>query len=687
MVKKIGQKWQRVINENTGKYGYVLVNNKDKPVQFNSDSGYFKVYDSPNTQSHYYSAYLAPKNKPSNNTINDNNPVQLKEVQITAKKPTEFVGIQRTPDDHQAALARDRAVDAKVNPQNDQLQNFFANLMTGGMYSAVDQGTKNLAKGNYLEGAMQTATPIMFGPAESTVANLTRLGVGAYDLANKNGVQKTYNLAKQGNWLGAAKSAAGDALNLGMTIGGGYNLGKYNIPSFVQQAARNGNNTARSYLISKELNQNVKNFDGTVGFHTGEMPMENLQYFQQLPNGRWAIKGQILPNKNLYVDTSKAAEPTGNTSLKFFEKTNSNSLNKHLQGEDAVKMFKEYGGEKIPENSVNGPQLRAYVKEAREVYGLQGNTDITDEEIAQALYKQSKELSKNSKVVNEQGEPQLLFRGDTKDYTTLKDRPSPNEMVDASGTMDNSLGTLFLGEYPGFRGDRFDAVGSSRYLNGWYFNPITQKFEFRFSSTGTHPESSQDMQRSYLMFNNNKGWRGNSQAFIKAKSTEEYPNHLNLFISRSPEMRDATKEISVLDDDFLLMNGTSSKSKANYLGSEHTISPKFEMKRNDGTSLGEITAGDSRTPEQREVIADHYTNLLKDAETKNQKVLKSSADSPLREEHTIYSYFVVPNFGKFDVKHILPYDLRIPRNWKDPNIFRATIPLGLGNYMFQQTDK
>ena len=289
-------KWQRVVQHGTKKYGYVLVDNKNRPIQFNSDSGYFKVYDSPNTQSHYYSTYLLPKNKLSNNTVNDNNPVQLKEVQITAKKPTEFVGIQRTPDDHQAALARDRTVDAKVNPQNDQLQNFFANLMTGGMYSAVDQGTKNLAKGNYLEGAMQTATPIMFGPVESTVANLTRLGVGAYDLLSKNGVRKTLRLANNGDWAGAAKSAAGDALNLGMTLGGGYNLGKYNIPVAINYAARNGNNAARGYLISKELNQNVKNFDGTVG----------EEYFQQLPNGRWAIKGQILPNKNLYVNTPKA---------------------------------------------------------------------------------------------------------------------------------------------------------------------------------------------------------------------------------------------------------------------------------------------------------------------------------------------------------------------------------------------
>ena len=436
--------WERLKAGN--KYVYAQVNRNHQPIQFDSNTGTFRVYTSPDTNSHSFDTYITPEQFKTN-TVNDSNPVQLKEVQVTAKKPTEFVGIERTPDDHQTALARDRAVDAKVNPQNDQLQSFFANLMTGGMYSVVDQGAKNIAKGNYLEGAAQMATPIMFGPAKSTVANLTRLGVGAYDLLSKNGVQKTYNLAKYGNWLGAAKSAAGDALNLGMTLGGGYNFGKYNIPSFIQQAAKNGNNTAKSYLISKELNQNVKNFDGTVGeeyfqnpvpyrwirvsetpevhglqemgknvtttdaynihvpsndwrvshikdftfkdgqwykkpkkkfsltkfgqahgdtsqaaygkvwngtfaysgqfprvrlegeaynkvyrgfdpntgydsrtnfvlqnvedipigsrvgFHTGEMPMENLQYFQQLPNGRWKIMGQILPNKILHINT------------------------------------------------------------------------------------------------------------------------------------------------------------------------------------------------------------------------------------------------------------------------------------------------------------------------------------------------------------------------------------------------
>ena len=436
--------WKRLKAGN--RYVYTQVNRNHQPIQFDSNTGTFRVYTSPNINSHSFDTYITPEQFKTN-TINDNNPVQLKEVQITAKKPPEFVGIQRTPDDHQAALARDRAVDAKVNPQNDQLQSFFANLMTGGMYSAVDQGAKNIDKSNYLEGTAQIATPIMFGPAKSTVANLTRLGVGAYNLLSKNGVRKTLRLANNGDWTGAAKSAAGDALNLGMTLGGGYNLSKYNTPSFVQQAARNGNNTARSYLISKELNQNIKNFDGTVGeeyfqnpvpyrwirvsetpevhglqemgknvtttdaynihvpsndwrvshikdfvfkdgqwykkpkkkfsltkfgqahgnisqaaygkvwngtfaysgqfprvrlegeaynkvyrgfdpntgydsrtnfvlqnvddipmgsrvgFHTGEMPMENLQYFQQLPNGRWKIMGQILHNKILHINT------------------------------------------------------------------------------------------------------------------------------------------------------------------------------------------------------------------------------------------------------------------------------------------------------------------------------------------------------------------------------------------------
>lgn len=125
-------------------------------------------------------------------------------------------------------------------------------------------------------------------------------------------------------------------------------------------------------------------------------------------------------------------------------------LNHHLQGEDAIKMFKEYGG--TPKGSLNGDQLRKYVMEARERYGLIDNPNISDEEIAQALYKHTNELGKGSAAINSQGEPQLLFRGDTKAYTQLKDHPT--DLATKSGTMDNSLGTLFLGELPGQHGIR-----------------------------------------------------------------------------------------------------------------------------------------------------------------------------------------------------------------------------------------
>ena len=88
---------------------------------------------------------------------------------------------------------------------------------------------------------------------------------------------------------------------------------------------------------------------------------------------------------------------------------------------------------------------------------------------------------------------------------------------------------------------------------------------------------------------------------------------------------------------------------------------------------------------QRLAVGEHYTNVLQDAQKNNQGLLKSSrvgengvtSDNSLREEHAYYSYFALPNFNKQNAKHILPYDLRIPRNWLDPNIFRVAAPIGM----------
>lgn len=353
-------------------------------------------------------------------------------------------------------------------------------------------------------------------------------------------------------------------------------------------------------------------------------------------------------------------------------------LNHHLQGEDAVKMFKEYGGTPIPEGSINGDQLRKYVMEARERYGLLGNNNISDEEIAQALYKHTNELGKGSAAINSQGEPQLLFRGDTKAYTQLKDHISPEKLVENKGTMDNSLGTLFTGEFPGTMEERFDAMGSSRYLDGWNFNPTLDKWQWR----GSGIKSNFNKQEGYLMFshphpNRRLAQRGQYVGFKKAASTPEHPNDLNAFIVRTPAMRDATREISILNDDFLVLQPTFKTNRFKWDTSKERIvdtSGKIDDVIEDTPNLG-----------QRLAVGEHYTNVLQDAQKNNQGLLKSSrvgengvtSDNSLREEHAHYSYFALPNFNKQNAKHILPYDLRIPRNWSDPNIFRIVAPIGM----------
>lgn len=328
-------------------------------------------------------------------------------------------------------------------------------------------------------------------------------------------------------------------------------------------------------------------------------------------------------------------------------------LNHHLQGEDAVKMFKEYGGTPIPEGSLNGDQLRKYVMEARERYGLIDNPNISDEEIAQALYKHTNELGKGSAAINNQGEPQLLFRGDTKPYTQLKDHPSPTDLATKSGTMDNSLGTLFLGELPG-TGQK--GQGLERYLvRGQEFNGDPKLIG---SSTGAkvlggdgryHTEIRQIIPKDARPLVTYPTRFGDNAVYkLPAKYSESKTNNINAFVVRTPAVRDASKEISVLNDDWLIKGG----SKVNYHG---PLNPTNE----------------------RSAMAEHYNYVLKDAQKKQQGLLKSNPNSLLRDEHDDYTYFAVPDWNKSNVKSLLPYDLRIPRNWSDPNIFRIAAPIGM----------
>lgn len=384
----------------------------------------------------------------------------------------------------------------------------------------------------------------------------------------------------------------------------------------------------------------------------------------------------IVPDKRLNINTSNSFD-LSNLLYK--------NLSNHLQGEEAVKMFKQYGGIKIPEGSINGKQLRKYVQEARIRYGLINNKNITDEEIAQSLYKHVLELGKGSAAKNIQGEPQLLFRGDTRRYTELKPRPTPEELEKMGGTMDNSLGNLFLGQMPESMGglERYivhvrDFGGDKRIIGSGTGSKAVLPDgnavkEFTNDVIGTIPEGSYQLYSYPYKYGNISAYK------LPASWSESGVNDINAFVVRTPNMRNASKEISVLNDDFIIQGG----SKVNYYGPiRRKVLDKDGFPQiidETGKVVGDGLAGSS----DRSAMAKHYRQVLDKAKNEQQGLLKSDKNSLLRDEHDNYDYFALPNFNIRGAKHILPYDLRIPRDWNDPNIYKAFIPIGVTAYGFK----
>ena len=371
------------------------------------------------------------------------------------------------------------------------------------------------------------------------------------------------------------------------------------------------------------------------------------------------------------------------------------TLTKHLQGDEAIRMFKEYGGEPLPENSKIGEQLRKYVPEARERYGIVNRPEITDEEIAQALYKQI--ISQDNLTMNpyySTEEPLLGFRGDTQRYTELKPRPTPDELVKSGGTMDNSLGSLFLGELPeaerGVGVDRYVVTlnpESSETSGLWQVNTepsatgagsVNIPKTISYTGEGYPPQFNE--YSSYTLtphFINDRGYFWAPKIKVKPQYTTSGVNDINGFMFKG-KPRDASFEIEV---------GESGRAAEQKYGFKlHTAEkPVANPEDPEGVTLiwngKELNLVDDAGVEHgaaRELMAEHYTNLLNDAQQNNQGVLLSASRSvssggahPFRGEHGHYTYIALPNYNIKGAKHILPYDLRLPRNWNDPNIYKG----------------
>jgi len=137
--------------------------------------------------------------------------------------------------------------------------------------------------------------------------------------------------------------------------------------------------------------------------------------------------------------------------------------------------------------------------------------------------------------------------------------------------MDNSLGNLFLGELPGTAGKH--TKGLERYLvTGREF--LGNK-TLEGSGTGSRaimPDGNfatewgknvnEFPKGSYPLVTYNTRFGDNIIYKLPATSSESGINDINAFVVRTPQMRDASREISVLNDNFMVKGG----SKVDYHG-------------------------------------------------------------------------------------------------------------------------
>ena len=131
--------------------------------------------------------------------------------------------------------------------ERSNLSPFFANLLTGMYATAAQEGWNNIKNGKYFTGAAEVLSPLMFG---EDAWNKVAQGIyGGIQLLNENGVPKTWEEIKRGNYGRAALSGAGDLFNLTLAGVGGNQIYK----STLNQLASNGNTWARAKLIANTL--------------------------------------------------------------------------------------------------------------------------------------------------------------------------------------------------------------------------------------------------------------------------------------------------------------------------------------------------------------------------------------------------------------------------------------------------
>ena len=265
-----------------------------------------------------------------------------------------------------------------------------------------------------------------------------------------------------------------------------------------------------------------------------------------------------------------------------------------------------------------------------------------------------------------------------------------------SGTMDNSLGTLFLGEMPNSNvGD----AGVLKYLNygSYAYDPSGNIINVVWRPSQTGGASIKIGNKVYTDWLNSPNMsKEPSIVNIPEGSTlvEEHAIPGTEFTEKKYKLPLSTTGAEAQDINAFVVKTPSTYNMSNQmqvLGQYAALDPRYNFQwltdetpraylDKDGFPLVSYKGNDYPDlygNEARPLWADQYRAILDNAQNNNAGLLISEPRSPFRNEHRGYTYAILPNSNIRGAKHILPYDLRIPRNWNDKNIDRVLFPAGL----------
>ena len=314
-------------------------------------------------------------------------------------------------------LQRQRADDAA---ERSDLSPFFANLMTGMYASAAQQGVEDIKNGKYITGISELASPLMFG--ENAWNNVAQAIYGGIHLLNDNGVRKTWNEIKNGNYGSAALSGAGDLFNLALLVPG--------LNTFV-------NNNLKGIKVARALNKDIKN---TKNLNEYSDVSNNSDLITKVtsPNGVIRLR---LPSHTKSAPREFTLEPQGNNKY-YVHMRIWDDVDNHIPGDitnaEKQKLFEALYNELpdgaeilLPKSSPEYYATRGTIaglqrlkKDPRFIPGTQGTVYYIDKDRTIKTYVGSSFIKKQSRMFSEGTYP--IYTGP---------KHSISEVVNADGTV------------------------------------------------------------------------------------------------------------------------------------------------------------------------------------------------------------------------------------------------------------